>query len=77
MNGIVMGGLDWVFSMTAMWAANFACVGLLGAYAKMGAVTLGKIWWALALFMGTQVVTGILRLQSKSGIWKALRKQDR
>lgn len=74
-NGIVMGGLDWVFSMIAMWAANFACVGLIRGFAAKGAVSLGQIWWALAAFMGTQVVTGILRFESTTGIWKVLRKQ--
>jgi hypothetical protein len=75
-NGIAMGGLDWLFSMFAMWAANLACVGLVRAHAANGTVTLGKIWWALAVFMGTQVVTGIFRFESKRGIWKVLRKQD-
>jgi hypothetical protein len=75
-NGIGMGGLDWLFSMIAMWTANFACVGLVRVYATKGTITLGKIWWALAVFMGTQVVTGILRFESKRGIWKVLRKQE-
>ena len=75
-NGIVMGGLDWLFSMIAMWAANFACVGLIRAFAMNGgSVTLGKIWWALAAFMGTQVITGILRFESKTGVWKVLRRK--
>lgn len=75
-NGIVMGGLDWVFSMIAMWAANFACVGLIRHFASKGAVSLGMIWWSLAAFMGTQVVTGIFRFQSKTGVWSVLRKQE-
>ena len=75
-NGIVMGGLDWVFSMIAMWVANFACVGLIRSFASKGAVSLGMIWWSLAAFMGTQVVTGILRFQSKTGVWSVLRKQE-
>lgn len=73
-NGICMGGLDWVFSMVAMWTANFACVGLVRLFSLQGNMTLGNIWWALAAFMGTQVVTGILRFESKTGIWKVLRK---
>ena len=76
-NGIVMGGLDWIFSMIAMWAANFACIGIVRYYAMRGTVDLGKIWWALAAFMGTQVVTGIIRFQSKTGIWRALRNEER
>jgi putative MATE family efflux protein len=76
-NGILMGGLDWFFSMAAMWLANGACVGLIW-YGKQGgkALSLEQIWWALAAFMGTQVVTGILRYQSKTGVWKALKAED-
>lgn len=75
-NGIMMGGLDWLFTMGAMWVANFACVGLIW-FAKRGgnAVDLGQIWWSLAVFMGTQVVTGIIRYQSKTGVWKALKAE--
>jgi len=73
-NGIIMGGLDWVFSMIAMWAANFACVGLIRFFGFQKTMTIEGIWWALAAFMGTQVITGILRFQSKTGVWKVLRK---
>lgn len=73
-NGIVMGGLDWLFTIIAMWAANIVCVGMIKGWSLSGGVvSLGKIWWALAAFMGTQVVTGIIRYQSKTGVWKALR----
>ncbi len=84
-NGIIMGGLDWFFTMLVMWLANFACVGLIRGLAQQGlagaagagGVTLGQIWWALAVFMGTQVVAGLVRVQSKTGVWKVLkRKQD-
>ena len=69
-NGIIMGGLDWSFSMAAMWAANVVCIGII----KLdGTMTLNKIWWALAAFMGTQVVTGIWRFNSNRGIWGTLR----
>jgi len=69
-NGISMGGLDWKFTMIAMWIANFVCVGMV----KFGGtMTLGKVWWALAAFMGTQVVSGILRVESKTGVWKLLK----
>jgi Na+-driven multidrug efflux pump len=69
-NGIIMGGLDWKFTMAAMWLANFVCVGIL----KLGpeSMSLNKIWWALAAFMGTQVVTGVIRVQSRTGVWKKL-----
>jgi putative MATE family efflux protein len=81
-NGIIMGGLDWFFTMLVMWLANFACVGLIRGFAQQGlagagaSVTLGQIWWALAVFMGTQVVAGLLRVQSKTGVWKVLKKQQ-
>lgn len=75
-NGILMGGLDWFFSMAAMWMANLACVGYIWFLKRSGAaVSLGQIWWALAAFMGTQVVTGVVRYQSKTGVWKALKEQ--
>ncbi len=57
--------------MIAMWAANLVCVGMI----KFGGVmTLNKVWWALAAFMGTQVVSGIVRVESKTGVWKLLKK---
>jgi len=74
-NGIIMGGLDWRFTMIAMWAANVVCVGMIKFWP--GAMTLNKIWWALAAFMGTQVVTGVLRFQSKTGVWRALKVKDK
>jgi putative MATE family efflux protein len=77
-NGVLMGGLDWVFSMITMWAANFVCVGMI-RYWSLGGVTptLGQIWWALAAFMGTQVVTGIIRYESKTGVWKVLKEGEK
>ena len=56
--------------MIAMWAANFVCVGMIRWW---GNPTLGQIWWALAAFMATQVVTGIARYESKTGVWKVLK----
>eukprot|EP00536_Pseudo-nitzschia_multiseries_P007217 jgi/Psemu1/195053/e_gw1.166.64.1 len=77
-NGIVMGGLDWIFSMTAMWAANLVCIGMLAFWSMNGAAaSLSQIWWALAAFMATQVVTGIIRYESKTGIWRVLKGGDR
>jgi putative MATE family efflux protein len=73
-NGIIMGGLDWVFTMIAMWAANFVCVGMIRGWGAGGAIpSLNHIWWALAAFMATQVVTGIIRYQSKTGVWSVLK----
>jgi putative MATE family efflux protein len=75
-NGIIMGGLDWKNSMAAMWLANIVCVAMIQVWANANVMTLDKIWLALAAFMGTQVVTGVLRFQSKTGIWKMLRVEE-
>lgn len=73
-NGIIMGGLDWFFTMNVMWLANIVCVGLLRYFRRTtGTVSLSEIWWALAAFMGTQVVAGMVRYESKTGVWKVLR----
>lgn len=74
-NGIVMGGLDWVFTMLSMWVANFVCIGMVKGFSLFSGSpnTLGQLWWALAAFMGTQVVTSLLRLKSKTGVWKVLK----
>ena len=73
-NGIIMGGLDWIFTMIAMWAANIVCVGMVKGFSMGGNMaSLNQIWWALAAFMATQVVTSIVRFQSKTGVWKVLR----
>lgn len=75
-NGIIMGGLDWKNSMAAMWLANIVCVAMIQVWANANVMTLDKIWWALAAFMGTQVATGVLRFQSKTGVWKMLRMEE-
>jgi len=75
-NGIIMGGLDWIFSMTAMWGANIVCVAMIKLFSMGGNMTsLLQIWWALAAFMAVQVVTSLLRLQSKTGVWQVLRNE--
>eukprot|EP00547_Thalassionema_nitzschioides_P010682 CAMPEP_0194258092 /NCGR_PEP_ID=MMETSP0158-20130606/40577_1 /TAXON_ID=33649 /ORGANISM="Thalassionema nitzschioides, Strain L26-B" /LENGTH=543 /DNA_ID=CAMNT_0038997373 /DNA_START=75 /DNA_END=1706 /DNA_ORIENTATION=+ len=74
-NGILMGGLDWTYTMTTMWAANLASVGYL-QYCSMSSsslVSLNQIWIALFIFMTTQVITGAGRFQSKTGVWKVLK----
>lgn len=66
-----MGGSDWKFTMVAMWLANAVCIGML----KLGGVvTLNKIWWALCAFMGVQVISGIVRFKSQTGIWRVLKE---
>ena len=77
-NGIIMGGLDWVYSMIAMWIANGVCVGMVYNFAKCnanGIATLSQLWWSLSAFMAVQVASGILRYQSKTGVWNVLRSQ--
>ena len=72
-----MGGLDWFFTMAVMWMSNATCVGLIHFFrTTTGGVTLGQIWWALAAFMGTQVLAGMLRYESKTGVWKVLRGKE-
>lgn len=76
-NGIIMGGLDWFFSMATMWLGNGVSVGLVTwLIAKKGAVSLGELWVILAIFMGTQVVSGIIRFESRTGVWKVLSKDE-
>ena len=76
-NGVIMGGLDWKYTMIAMWFANFACVGLIKFFATGGAlVTLNQVWTALFVFMVSQIVTGVLRFRSKTGVWKILKEED-
>jgi hypothetical protein len=73
-NGIVMGGLDWVYSMLTMWVSNAVCVGMLAWYGRdSGAATLSQIWWSLAAFMATQVAAGVARYESRTGVWSVLR----
>ena len=67
-----MGGLDWKFSMAAMWLANVVCIGMVKGG---GVMTLNKIWWALAAFMATQVVSGLIRVRSHTGVWKLLKEE--
>eukprot|EP00559_Dactyliosolen_fragilissimus_P002943 CAMPEP_0184862522 /NCGR_PEP_ID=MMETSP0580-20130426/6985_1 /TAXON_ID=1118495 /ORGANISM="Dactyliosolen fragilissimus" /LENGTH=649 /DNA_ID=CAMNT_0027360441 /DNA_START=89 /DNA_END=2038 /DNA_ORIENTATION=- len=75
-NGIIMGGLDWKFTMGAMWVANAVCLGVLylGNGTAAAPISLERIWWALAAFMGTQVVTGVARFLSGTGPWKIVRR---
>jgi Na+-driven multidrug efflux pump len=76
-NGIIMGSCDWWFTMLAMWSANFVCIGMIRGFTRGGQVaSLGQIWWALAAFMAQQVVTGILRYQSKTGVWQVLKHEN-
>jgi Na+-driven multidrug efflux pump len=76
-NGIILGGLDWMMSANIMWLANIVCIGMVKGWSMGGAViSLEQIWLALAAFMGTQVATGIIRFQSKTGVWEVLRQEN-
>lgn len=70
----VLPNLHFCF-VSAMWLANFVAIAMIKYWEMSSSVTLGKIWWALAAFMGTQVLTGALRFQSKKGCWKLLRAE--
>lgn len=64
--------------VAAMWLANIVCVGMIQFWGRgAGVVSLGQIWWALAAFMGVQVVTGALRFSSMTGIWSILRAEKK
>ena len=41
--------IDAITFVQAMWLANLVCVGMIRAWANAGVMTLGKIWWALAV----------------------------
>lgn len=73
-NGVVMGGSDWTYSMITMGIANLFAAAVLGSMGRMGEVGLKGIWWALAGFMGTQVMASAIRVKSKTGVWKCLKK---
>jgi Na+-driven multidrug efflux pump len=76
-NGVIMGGLDWKYTMIAMWVANFACLGTIKFFSLGGAVvTLNQVWTALFVFMTAQLVTGVARYRSKTGVWKILEEDD-
>lgn len=79
-NGILMGGLDWTYSMITMWLANITCLSCLYYFVTMSSnkmVSLQQLWISLAVFMGTQVIAGIIRYESKTGIWNILRREKK
>lgn len=75
-NGILMGGLDWSYTMGVMWMANAACLGVLFLPRTAATISLERIWWGLCAFMSTQVVMGIARYQSRTGPWNILRRRQ-
>ena len=51
-----------------MWLASIVCISMIQYWANANVMSSEKIWWALAAFMGTQVVTGAMYFQSKTGV---------
>ncbi|GMI31530.1 hypothetical protein TeGR_g9984 [Tetraparma gracilis] len=81
-NGIIMGGLDWSFSMLAMWLSNAACLSYFKYAERLspgaGALlSLGQIWTGLSIFMGGQVLLSAARVASKTGPWTALKEKQK
>eukprot|EP00981_Chlorochromonas_danica_P016178 scaffold15944_cov248-Ochromonas_danica.AAC.12 len=66
--GIILGGLDWLWSSISVQAAALACVSLTFILKP----SLNNIWVALAAFMGTQVLISLVRFLSQSGPWKGI-----
>eukprot|EP00548_Thalassiothrix_antarctica_P014567 CAMPEP_0194177014 /NCGR_PEP_ID=MMETSP0154-20130528/10864_1 /TAXON_ID=1049557 /ORGANISM="Thalassiothrix antarctica, Strain L6-D1" /LENGTH=464 /DNA_ID=CAMNT_0038891441 /DNA_START=1044 /DNA_END=2435 /DNA_ORIENTATION=+ len=65
-NGILMGKLDWTYSMLTMWIANLSSIGYLYFFTPK-TKSLTQIWTALFLFMITQAVAGIGRIIYQNG----------
>eukprot|EP00596_Hydrurales_sp_CCMP1899_P002168 CAMPEP_0119044544 /NCGR_PEP_ID=MMETSP1177-20130426/32194_1 /TAXON_ID=2985 /ORGANISM="Ochromonas sp, Strain CCMP1899" /LENGTH=497 /DNA_ID=CAMNT_0007014767 /DNA_START=44 /DNA_END=1534 /DNA_ORIENTATION=+ len=63
--GILLGGLDWLYSTLGMGIASSLCIGVVFGLPT----TLYTIWVALATFMGAQVITAGWRLLSGKGPW--------
>mmetsp|Transcript_20585 Transcript_20585/g.28654 ORF Transcript_20585/g.28654 Transcript_20585/m.28654 type:complete len:115 (+) Transcript_20585:2-346(+) len=73
-NGIVMGSMDWKFSMLSMFFANAICFGTL-RYPLLGSATassVGRIWTAWTTFMASQAIFGLVRYATRTGAWKRL-----
>jgi putative MATE family efflux protein len=70
-NGVVMGGLDWGFLTASMWVCNAACCAVVFYFKPVQ--TIGTIWYGLCTFMSMQCITGLARILSRTGVWKALR----
>lgn len=70
-NGVVMGGSDWGFLTLSMWFCNILCCSLVMACKPTQ--TIGTIWVGLAVFMTAQCITGLARVASGGGVWKAIK----
>lgn len=67
-NGVLLGGLDWVYSSTGMTAASLVLISLLLVLPN----TLKNIWISLAAFMASQVIISSARFMSQRGPWKGI-----
>ena len=70
-NGIVMGGSDWGFLTASMWFCNLCCCSVV--FACKPVQTIATIWVGLAVFMTTQCLTGLARIGSGTGVWRAVK----
>ena len=66
--GILLGGMDWLYSTIGMVTASIACIGVV----LVLPLSLRNIWMGLAVFMGMQVLGAAWRLLSGQGPWKDL-----
>lgn len=67
-NGVMLGGMDWRFTMIITWLANAMCFVTL----KVGSPGVSRIWLAWTAFYGMQAVCGFLRYAKRGGVWKKL-----
>jgi Na+-driven multidrug efflux pump len=66
--GILLGGLDWSFSTAGMIIASV--LSILSFY--LLPKSLMSIWFSLAVFTSSQVITAMIRIYSDTGPWKNL-----
>ena len=76
-NGALMGALDWRASAGAMVAAQVTSVALVAWWSRLGkvALTLNRLWGALAALFAVQIGVSLVRIASKTGPWKAFAEQ--
>ena len=66
--GILLGGLDWVWSTASMTIAGIVCTTLIHVLPP----SLWNTWVALAVFMAAQVTVSSARFLSKTGPWEGV-----
>jgi len=71
--GILLGGLDWVWSTASMTIAGIICTTLIHVLPP----TLWNTWVALAVFMASQVTVSSARFLSKTGPWEGVHLDSR